>query len=66
MTLHKSCYNLPFVPTLTSSTLLAPVMSQPGDKFTWNTTAQEVADAFPGQIEGRYSEYLGFRRRSEQ
>lgn len=35
-------------------------MSQPGDKFDFDTTAQEVVDAFPDQIKGRYSEWCGW------
>jgi len=30
-------------------------MSQPGDKFTKETTAQEVVDTFADKIKGRYS-----------
>lgn len=34
-------------------------MSQPGDKFSRTTTAQEVVDTFPDKVEGKYSEYIG-------
>jgi hypothetical protein len=48
-------FNVPPQQTIQHLTI-SSTMSQPGDKFTKSTTAQEVVEAFPKNIKGRYSE----------